>query len=83
MKRPKTSQEIKQVPPIAVELNLPREHSKVLQGHPVDDPSLASKAQEANVAQLLEGVPMQSRRRLSISPEADETLDEIAWARCP
>lgn len=74
----------KQVPPTAVDLNLQHTHSEVLQEHPDDDPSLASKAHKANVAQLLEGVPMQSRRRLSISPEADETLDEIARTQgCP
>jgi hypothetical protein len=31
------------------------------------------ETREVAVAALLEGVPMQSRRRLSISPEADET----------
>ncbi|GHJ89216.1 hypothetical protein NliqN6_5618 [Naganishia liquefaciens] len=80
-KRTRNSPE-KRGPPTTADSNLPQTEQSAAHRNPNDGTPASSNEQNMTFTQLLEGVPMQSRRRLSVSPEADENLNEIECAQC-
>lgn len=74
VKRKRTSQEQKQASPKDATQDATDLLHELTEAPEVHNSTSRGEPQETIVAVLLEGVPMQSRRRLSVSPEADEAI---------